>query len=127
LRLPSDAEWEYACRAGTVTRYWSGDSEEDLKRVGWYSGNSGDRLHAVGEKEANPFGLYDMHGNVNFDSEIGGFDESALTTFQQNRQILEVREHFFLHNELPVWTLLISYRDEERMGERTREMEHGKD
>jgi len=64
LRLPSEAEWEYACRAGTETEYWSGDSPEDLARVGWYSRNSAGRLHAVGEKPANPWGLLDMHGNV---------------------------------------------------------------
>jgi formylglycine-generating enzyme required for sulfatase activity len=64
LRLPSEAEWEYACRAGTTTRYWSGDTDTDLARVGWYSGNSNSRLHSVGEKEQNPFGLFDMHGNI---------------------------------------------------------------
>ena len=64
LRLPSEAEWEYACRAGTSTRYYTGDTEEDLKRAGWYEANSGNQTHPVGEKEANGFGLYDMHGNV---------------------------------------------------------------
>ncbi|MEM7248236.1 MAG: formylglycine-generating enzyme family protein [Acidobacteriota bacterium] len=63
-RLPAEAEWEWACRAGTTTRYWSGDGEDDLARVGWYRGNSGGRLHDVGELEANAFGLHDMHGNV---------------------------------------------------------------
>jgi len=62
--LPTEAQWEYACRAGSTTSFWSGDEEEDLDRVGWYSGNSLGRLHAVAEKTANPFGLYDMHGNV---------------------------------------------------------------
>ena len=64
LRLPGEAEWEYACRAGSKTRYYSGDKDEDLDRVGWYFGNSRGQLHTVGEKEPNIFGLYDMHGNV---------------------------------------------------------------
>ena len=66
VRLPTEAEWEYACRAGTTAKYYAGDSEEDLKRVAWYSGNSvpAHPTHAVGQKEANKFGLYDMHGNV---------------------------------------------------------------
>jgi formylglycine-generating enzyme required for sulfatase activity len=64
LHLPSEAEWEYACRAGTQTRYYTGDKASDPDRAGWYSGNSGSKLHAVGEKEANAFGLYDMHGNA---------------------------------------------------------------
>ena len=64
LALPSEAQWEYACRAGTETRYYSGDTEADLARVGWYRGNSDDRLHPIGEKEPNAYGLYDMHGNT---------------------------------------------------------------
>jgi formylglycine-generating enzyme required for sulfatase activity len=63
-RLPLEGEWEYACRAGTETRYWSGDEEEDLGRVGWYDANSEGRTHRVGEKPASAWGLYDMHGNV---------------------------------------------------------------
>ena len=64
-RLPTDTEWEFACRAGTTTAYWSGDSEEDLARVGWYAGNSEAlQLPEVAQKPANPKGLHDMHGGV---------------------------------------------------------------
>ena len=63
-RLPSEAEWEYACRAGTRTYYYSGDTEDDLKRVAWFAANSNNTTHPVGQKEANAFGLYDMHANI---------------------------------------------------------------
>jgi formylglycine-generating enzyme required for sulfatase activity len=64
VRLPSEAEWEYCCRGGTTSEFSSGDGMGALAKVGWYGKNSGGVTHAVGLKEANPFGLYDMHGNV---------------------------------------------------------------
>ncbi len=64
LALPTEAQWEYAARAGTTTTYWSGDAEDDLLRVGWVAANSGGRLHPAGELPANPWGLHDVHGNV---------------------------------------------------------------
>ena len=67
-RLPTAAEWEYACRAGTTTAYSFGDSEADLSQYAWHRKNASDigenYAHRVGQKLSNPFGLYDMHGNL---------------------------------------------------------------
>jgi formylglycine-generating enzyme required for sulfatase activity len=63
-RLLSEAEWEYAARAGSTARYASGDDEAGLDPYAWYSANANNRAHPVGEKAPNAFGLFDMHGNV---------------------------------------------------------------
>ena len=64
VQLPTEAEWEFACRAGTNTAHYSGDTDNDLDRVAWYEANSKNTTHPVGQKEPNAFGLYDMLGNV---------------------------------------------------------------
>ncbi len=64
IALPSEAQWEYACRAGSQAEYCNGDGPECLDRVAWYAGNSKGRTHPVKSKDANAWGLYDVHGNV---------------------------------------------------------------
>jgi len=63
-RLPTEAEWEYACRAGSKSVYSFGESSKTLRDYAWFNRNSNSQTHPVGEKKANAWGLYDMHGNL---------------------------------------------------------------
>ncbi|MCY3017636.1 MAG: formylglycine-generating enzyme family protein [Planctomycetota bacterium] len=64
VRLPTEAEWEYACRAGSANKFCFGDSDASLGEYAWYRANSDDKSHPVGQKKPNAWGLYDMHGNI---------------------------------------------------------------
>ena len=64
VRLPTEAEWEYACRAGNTTKFGFGGDDKELDDYAWHKGNSDKKSHPVGQKKPNAWGLYDMHGNV---------------------------------------------------------------
>lgn len=78
-RLPTEAQWEFACRAGTQTRYWTGDSDIDVRRAGVFTSRA---TRKVGQLAANPFGLFDVHGNV-WEWCLDGWNPSAYLAFRE--------------------------------------------
>jgi formylglycine-generating enzyme required for sulfatase activity len=71
-RLPTEIEWEFACRAGSQTRWHHSDKDKDVDEVAWHAGNSGATTREVGQKKENDWGLYDCHGNVSEWTDSGG-------------------------------------------------------